>query len=78
MLLACPPTAACRGGGGYSQALKDAIDRAAAADILFIAAAGNGGSDGAPWSLQRLCLAAYRCVSPVPTCMLTPQTAICT
>ncbi|PRW44586.1 peptidase S8 [Chlorella sorokiniana] len=34
------------GGGGYSQALKDAIDRAAAANILFIAAAGNGGSDG--------------------------------
>ncbi|KFN46426.1 S8 family peptidase [Arenimonas metalli] len=33
------------GGGGYSQALKDAIDRAGAADILFIAAAGNSGSD---------------------------------
>ena len=30
------------GGGGYSQALKDSIDRAGAADILFIAAAGNG------------------------------------
>lgn len=30
-------------GGGYSQALKDAIDRAAAADILFICAAGNSG-----------------------------------
>lgn len=29
------------GGGGYSQALSDAIDRAAAANILFIAAAGN-------------------------------------
>jgi subtilisin family serine protease len=34
------------GGGGYSQALADAITRAQAADILFIAAAGNGGSDG--------------------------------
>ncbi|WP_396267396.1 S8 family peptidase [Ideonella sp.] len=30
------------GGGGFSQALKDAIDRAGAEDILFIAAAGNG------------------------------------
>ena len=34
------------GGGGYSQALHDAIIRAANAEILFIAAAGNGGSDG--------------------------------
>jgi subtilisin family serine protease len=34
------------GGGGFSQALKDAIDRAGAANILFIAAAGNGGRDG--------------------------------
>lgn len=34
------------GGGGFSQALKDAIDRANMANILFIAAAGNGGSDG--------------------------------
>ncbi len=33
------------GGGGYSQALKDAIDRAAAGDILFIAAAGNSGTN---------------------------------
>jgi subtilisin family serine protease len=30
------------GGGGFSQALKDSIDRAGAADILFVAAAGNG------------------------------------
>jgi thermitase len=30
------------GGGGFSQALLDAITRAAKADILFIAAAGNG------------------------------------
>ena len=34
------------GGGGYSQALADAIGRSARANILFIAAAGNGGSDG--------------------------------
>ncbi|MBW4561335.1 MAG: S8 family serine peptidase [Mojavia pulchra JT2-VF2] len=34
------------GGGGYSLALKNAIERANAANILFVAAAGNGGSDG--------------------------------
>jgi subtilisin family serine protease len=34
------------GGGGYSQGLYDAIERANAANILFIAAAGNGGRDG--------------------------------
>jgi subtilisin family serine protease len=34
------------GGGGYSQGLYDAIGRANSAGILFIAAAGNGGSDG--------------------------------
>ncbi len=33
-------------GGGYSQGLYDAIERANNAGILFIAAAGNGGSDG--------------------------------
>lgn len=33
------------GGGGYSQGLKDAIDRAGAANILFIAAAGNSGTN---------------------------------
>jgi subtilisin family serine protease len=33
-------------GGGYSQALRDAIERANQANILFVAAAGNGGSDG--------------------------------
>lgn len=31
------------GGGGYSQALKDAIDAAAGRNILFVAAAGNNG-----------------------------------
>jgi subtilisin family serine protease len=34
------------GGGGFSQALLDAITRAARQNILFIAAAGNGGRDG--------------------------------
>jgi subtilisin family serine protease len=34
------------GGGGYSQALFDAIARANSAGILFVAAAGNGGIDG--------------------------------
>ena len=34
------------GGGGYSQAMHDAIQRADARGILFVAAAGNGGSDG--------------------------------
>ncbi|KAG2484966.1 hypothetical protein HYH03_016263 [Edaphochlamys debaryana] len=34
------------GGGGFSQALSDAITRANASNILFIAAAGNGGADG--------------------------------
>ncbi|MCE9527157.1 MAG: S8 family serine peptidase [Planctomycetales bacterium] len=33
------------GGGGYSQAMQDAITRAANAGILFVAAAGNGGPD---------------------------------
>lgn len=33
------------GGGGFSQGLKDAIDRASAKDILFIAAAGNSGTN---------------------------------
>jgi hypothetical protein len=34
------------GGGGYSQAMYDAINRANANNILFVAAAGNGGTDG--------------------------------
>ena len=34
------------GGGGSSQGLYDAIERANKANILFVAAAGNGGSDG--------------------------------
>ena len=33
------------GGGGYSQVLKDAIDEAAAAGILFVASAGNEASN---------------------------------
>jgi subtilisin family serine protease len=34
------------GGGGYSQAMYDAIQRANVQNILFCAAAGNGGTDG--------------------------------
>lgn len=34
------------GGGGYSTAMLDAIVRAARQDLLFVAAAGNGGTDG--------------------------------
>ena len=34
------------GGGGYSQAVADAVARGARADVLFVAAAGNGGPDG--------------------------------
>lgn len=34
------------GGGGFSQAMLDAITRTGAAGNLFVAAAGNGGSDG--------------------------------
>ncbi len=37
------------GGGGYSQALHDAILRAAKANILFVAAAGNDGLNGADY-----------------------------
>jgi subtilisin family serine protease len=38
------------GGGGFSQALEDAIDRAGAANIVFVAAAGNnsGNNDVSP------------------------------
>ncbi len=34
------------GGPGYSKALQDAIERANQANIVFVAAAGNGGGDG--------------------------------
>ncbi len=34
------------GGGGFSQPLKDAIEAAGTAGIVFCAAAGNGGADG--------------------------------
>jgi subtilisin family serine protease len=44
--LLLPATNNSWGGGGFSQALQDAIERANRANILFIAAAGNGGGDG--------------------------------
>ncbi len=34
------------GGGGFSQALEDAIEASNDAGIMFVASAGNGGSDG--------------------------------
>ena len=40
-----PATNNSWGGGGFSQALKDAIERANAANILFCAAAGNDGAN---------------------------------
>ena len=40
-----PATSNSWGGGGFSQALQDAIERANAAEILFVAAAGNDGDD---------------------------------
>jgi subtilisin family serine protease/regulation of enolase protein 1 (concanavalin A-like superfamily) len=43
--IACTLTSNSWGGGGYSQALKDAIDAAGVAGILFVAAAGNSGMD---------------------------------
>jgi len=38
------------GGGGYSQGLKDAIDAAGAAGMLFVAAAGNDGGNNDTYS----------------------------
>ena len=42
------------GGGGYSQALEEAIQRAADKNIVFVAAAGNNSTntDGAPYYPQ--------------------------
>lgn len=44
--LLLPATNNSWGGGGFSQGLQDAIERANKANILFVAAAGNGGNDG--------------------------------
>ncbi len=43
--LKIPATSNSWGGGGFSQALQDAITRAGNADILFVAAAGNDGNN---------------------------------
>ena len=43
--LTLPATNNSWGGGGFSQGLMDAIERANAANILFIAAAGNDGAN---------------------------------
>lgn len=41
------------GGGSYSQALYDAIERANAQDILFVAAAGNGNQAGLGYNIDK-------------------------
>ena len=54
------------GGGPYSQALKDEIDKAGANDILFVAAAGNNSFSNDVWAMypcgykaaNELCVAA--------------------
>lgn len=63
------------GGGGFSQGLLDAINRGGNADILFVAAAGNGGSDGVgdnndttasyPSNYQCIANGSYDCVVAV-------------
>lgn len=63
------------GGGGFSQGLLDAINRGGDADILFVAAAGNGGSDGVgdnndttasyPSNYQCIANGSYDCVVAV-------------
>ncbi|HYE05787.1 MAG TPA: S8 family serine peptidase [Planctomycetota bacterium] len=44
-LIGCDLTSNSWGGGGYTQALQDAIAAAGEADVLFVAAAGNNGAD---------------------------------
>lgn len=68
-------------GGAFTRPLLDAITRGALADILFIAAAGNGGSDGVgdnndvsptyPASYSTLATAGYEAV--VSVAALTPK-----
>ncbi len=63
------------GGGGFSQGLLDAINRGGNAGILFVAAAGNGGSDGVgdnndttasyPSNYQCIANGSYDCVIAV-------------
>jgi len=63
------------GGGGFSQGLLDAINRGGNANILFVAAAGNGGSDGVgdnndttasyPSNYQCIANGSYDCVVAV-------------
>lgn len=57
------------GGGGFSQGLLDAINRGGNADILFIAAAGNGGSDGVGDNNDTTPTypSNYQCVTPTRT-----------
>lgn len=55
------------GGGGYSQSLKDAIDAANAKGILFIAAAGNSGSNTDAYSNYPSCYASSNIISVAAT-----------
>ncbi len=56
------------GGGGYSQALLDAIERGGRAGILFVAAAGNNGSDT---DVNAFYPADYECASGGFDCVIS-------
>jgi subtilisin family serine protease len=60
------------GGGGFSQALLDAINRGGNAGILFIAAAGNGGRDGVGDNNDSTASypSSYECVSSNGDCVI--------
>jgi subtilisin family serine protease len=55
------------GGGGYDQSLKDAIDAAQAAGILFVAAAGNDGLNTDIYSFYPACYSSSNIVSVAAT-----------
>ncbi|MDI6775425.1 MAG: S8 family serine peptidase, partial [Verrucomicrobiota bacterium] len=55
------------GGGGFSQGLKDAIDAAGAADIAFIAAAGNDNRDTDSYPMYPACYVSDNIMSVVAT-----------
>ena len=55
------------GGGGYEQALKDAIDAAGAVGIVFCAAAGNSGMDTDSWSNYPSCYTSSNIIAVMAT-----------
>jgi thermitase len=61
------------GGGGFSQALLDAINRGGNAGILFIAAAGNGGKDGVGDNNDSAAYypSNYQCASSAGDCVIS-------